>query len=102
LKKRPDVRQTDTSSILKMRTNFRNYREGWEREELKAEQSKGFPSLLRLATESRSVSLKKALDEQSFKKENIPPRMWAEGLRGEGELRNIYDQTATRFMSRKG
>lgn len=69
---------------------------------MKAEQTKGFPSLLRLATESRSVSIKKALDEQSFKKENIPPRMWAEALRGECELKNIYDQTATRFMSSKG
>ncbi len=68
LKKRPDVRQTDTSSIVKMRTNFRNYREGWQRDEQKAEQTKGFPSLLRLATESRSMSLKKTLDEQSFKK----------------------------------
>lgn len=32
LKKRPEWRHTDSSSILKMRNNFRNYREVWERE----------------------------------------------------------------------
>jgi len=43
-----------------MRDNFRNYREGWDKELQRAEQTKGFPSLLRLATESRSMSLKKS------------------------------------------
>lgn len=27
--RRTDVRQTDTSSVLRMRTNFQNYQEGW-------------------------------------------------------------------------
>lgn len=43
-----------------MRDNFNNYRQGWEKELLRTEQAKGFPSLLRLATESRSISLKKS------------------------------------------
>lgn len=28
--------------------------------------------------------------------------MWVEGLRGESELKNIYDKTAVRFLSSKG
>lgn len=32
MRKRPELRHTDSSNIIKMRNNFRNYREEWERE----------------------------------------------------------------------